>query len=128
MYKLTYSLNKVGEYKTLEETFVELYHRLQKDMDNMSYQFLETAIWIEIPGQLLPMMFYDARDHACRCGLLINGKLNENHWAVNGKSSEIEHSTKGKCPECHSEDYKDIHPFDHVKECNSCGYNFLLGE
>ena len=130
MYELTYALQKVGSFKTFEEAFVALYRRLKKDLEGpgMSYQLLETAIWIESPKSMGPIMFYDARDSACRRGLLVNGELNKDHWAVKNESSETEHSVKGKCPECHSEDYRNVHPFDHVKECDSCGHSFLLGE
>lgn len=36
---------------------------------SLTYQELETAIWIETPLDALPIMFYDARDRAIDLGL-----------------------------------------------------------
>lgn len=66
------------ERKTFKEAFTDMFKwvddLLQKGQ--MSYQVLETAIWIEVTsGQ--PIMFYDARDLACEMGILKDGKLVE---------------------------------------------------
>jgi len=78
MFKLIYNLEETGEFDTFEETFADLYKRLTDDIQTgMSWQLLETAIWIEAPSGE-PMMFYEARDCACKTGLLIDGQLNLN--------------------------------------------------
>jgi hypothetical protein len=42
----------------------------------MSWQELETAIWIETPTNgAAPICFYDARDIACEAGWLVDGEL-----------------------------------------------------
>ena len=132
MYKLTYGLVKVGEYKTFDECFIELYNRLQKDLDGpqgMSYQFLETMIWIETPFSSLPVMFYDARDMACTKGLLVDGKLNpdykKNHRIVEGQLQGGEKVVS--CPECGSEHIMAVQPFDYVKQCLDCEHQFASG-
>lgn len=131
MYKLTYVLEKAGEYKTFEEAFTELYRRLNIDLenDNMSYQVLETMIWIEVPNSMSPMLFYDARDHACRIGLLKDGKINPDY---NKKNPIIEGTINGgteivTCPECGSDNVEAVLPFDYVKQCNDCDYQFVSG-
>lgn len=43
------------------------------DAGDMSYQLLETGIWIKQPSGA-PIMFYDARDIACDAGWLVDGK------------------------------------------------------
>lgn len=132
MYKLTYALSKVGNYETFEEAFVELYNRLMKDMEGpgMSWQLLETAIWIEEPDLIGPTMFYEARDKACKMGLLKDGQLNPNYKGRRFKMEE--YNWKGvkvtvTCPECHSENVEPVHPFDYVKECKDCGHQFSTG-
>ena len=79
MYKVVYGMQKYGNYETFEEAFAKLYRILKKDIEagNMSWQVLETAVWIETPKRPIPMYFYEARDHACDIGLLIDGKLNK---------------------------------------------------
>lgn len=76
MFKLTHNLIEVGEYDTFDEAFIEMYHRVKKDVEQgTSWLLIETACWIEAAtGEL--MMFYEARDAACRSGLLVDGKLN----------------------------------------------------
>jgi hypothetical protein len=77
MYKLTYCLNDVTQHETFAEAFLELYNRLNEDMENgMSWQALETTIWIEKEGLLGILPFYEARDLACDIGILKDGKWN----------------------------------------------------
>jgi hypothetical protein len=84
MYQAVYGLNTIGEFHSFEEAFAAIYHRLNEDMkaEQMSYQFLETTIWIEnkmmmpVPP-INPIFFYDARDKAVNIGLLQDGKLQE---------------------------------------------------
>ena len=80
MFELTYGLEMVGSYKSFSKTFMELYKRLNSDLkEGMSWQFLETTIWIKKVGTTSPIMFHEARDRACRIGLLIDGKINPNY-------------------------------------------------
>lgn len=132
MYELTYGLQTIGKYKTFEDAFIALYNRLNKDMEGpgMSWQLLETAVWIMEPGEDLPTMFYDARDRACRMGLIKDGKLNPDYKERNFKMQE--YNWKGvketvKCPECGSENVEPVHPFDYVKECKDCEHQFSTG-
>jgi len=76
MFKLTHNMEEIGDYDTFDEAFIEMYHRVKRDIEEgTSWQLLETACWIEAKtGEL--MMFYEARDAACISGLLIDGKLN----------------------------------------------------
>lgn len=65
-----------SEYDTFEAAFIALYRKLKIDLlKGMSWQVLETTIWIEKDGT--PINFYDSRDRACRCNLLVDGELNE---------------------------------------------------
>lgn len=132
MYKLTYGLQKIGDYKNFKEAFIELYNRLQKDLNDeggMSYQFLETAIWIEVPHSVTPLFFYEARDHACRIGLLQNGKLvpdfEKQHRIVEGQLNGGEKVVT--CPKCGSEHVMAVQPFDYVKQCMDCEEQFSSG-
>ena len=77
MFKVMYNFKTVGKYKTFSESFTKLYNQLVEDLKKgASYQFLETAIWIESPFSKDPIMFYEARDIACNIGLLKDGELN----------------------------------------------------
>jgi len=132
MYQVTYALSRIGNYKTFEEAFIALYKKLKEDMEGpgMSWQLLETAVWIEEPGMMGPTMFYEARDRACTMGLLKDGELNPDYKGRNFNMEE--YNWKGekvtvKCPECGSEKIKPIHPFDYVKECEDCEHQFSTG-
>jgi hypothetical protein len=61
------------EVDTFEEAFKEMYDWVNKQIENhtLSYQVLETAIWIENP-EGMPIYFYDARDTAITMGFLGN--------------------------------------------------------
>ena len=74
-----YGLNDVTLHETFEDAFRELYRRVKEEMDNgtLSIQLLETACWIKSPDSKWPLMFYDARDRACRSGLLKDGKIQD---------------------------------------------------
>jgi hypothetical protein len=51
------------------EAWQDMYTWVKKQLDagQMSYQVLETAIWIEQQGEVKsPILFYDARDLAIR--------------------------------------------------------------
>jgi hypothetical protein len=134
MYELTYALQTIGNYKTFEEAFIALYNRLTKDMEGpgMSWQLLETAVWIMEPGEDLPTMFYEARDRACRMGLLKDGSLNPDYKIKKKNNQIIEGQLGGgskvvTCPECGSDDIFAVEFFDYVKQCNSCGEQFSSG-
>lgn len=72
MYKLIYNLHDHGSFETFEDAFKRLF-ALIKDEDELVWQLLETACWIEnTKGQAIP--FYDARDLAYDKGLLVDGK------------------------------------------------------
>ena len=64
------------ECPSFKEAFTHMYNWVNKQLASggMSYQVLETAIWIETTGGS-PIFFYDARDLACEQGILKNGKL-----------------------------------------------------
>lgn len=79
MYELVYNTEKIGNYTSFEKAFIELYKLLNTDLEKgMSWYLLEQTIWIKNECHLLPMMFYEARDHAHEIGLLTEtGQLNE---------------------------------------------------
>lgn len=78
MYKANY-LNETSEHKTFEEAFEWLYVKMKEGLEKneISYQSLETMIWIKEPDNIGATYFYDARDKAYMLGLLKNGKLQE---------------------------------------------------
>jgi len=136
MYELTYALSRVGTYNTFAEAFIALYHKLKADMEGpgMSFQLLETAVWIEEPDVVGPTMFYEARDRACHMGILVNGELNPDFKDPGKKEETVmeEYNWKGEkvtviCPECGSENVEPVHPFDYVKQCEDCGEQFSTG-
>lgn len=142
MYKLTYALKKVGDYDTFEEAFIKLFELLTADLKpegpGMSYQLLETAIWIEEPDVMAwsgkPTMFYEARDKACKMGLLKDGDLNPDYKIKKKRKKKqiIEGQLCGgsnvvTCPECGSDDVFAVEFFDYVKQCNACGEQFSTG-
>lgn len=61
---------------TFKDAFTAMFNWINDALDNggLSYQVLETAIWIETTGGT-PIFFYDARDLAIEQGILKNGKL-----------------------------------------------------
>jgi hypothetical protein len=72
MFTLVYALENFGPYNTFAQAFKEMYNKTKKDISegNMSWQVLETMVWIEEKGRSLPIMFYDARDLAHEQGLM----------------------------------------------------------
>ena len=77
MFELTYGLEKFEPHKTFGEAFIELHKKLTADLEKgISWQMIETTIWILEEGTNFPEMFYEARDRACKIGLLIDGKIN----------------------------------------------------
>ncbi len=62
---------------SFKEAFTAMFNWVQKHLngEGLSYQVLETAIWIEINGR--PLYFYDARDRAIDENILKDGKLIE---------------------------------------------------
>lgn len=60
--------------RTFKEAFADMYNWVENQLDNggMSYQVLETAIWIKTPSGT-PLMFYDARDLAISEGIMKSG-------------------------------------------------------
>lgn len=66
------------ERETFNDAFRDMYRYVKGLLDSgdLSYQVLETALWIDTPTNV-PLFFYDARDIACNTGLmemLINEK------------------------------------------------------
>jgi hypothetical protein len=57
--------------ETFDEAFRDMYLYVKKllDSDQLTWQVLDTAIWIETPD-VLPLFFADARDLACQSGLM----------------------------------------------------------
>ena len=45
-----------------------------------------------------------------------------------GEKSMEENGKKVRCPECGSEDVYAVLPFDYIKQCRNCGYQFMTGE
>jgi hypothetical protein len=77
MYKLVIlNGNKRTEYPSFELAFKAMYQYVKDSLINggMSWQELETMIWIEKPDWML-IMFYDARDYAYEIGLMKDGEL-----------------------------------------------------
>lgn len=76
--------NPQGEilHDTFEGAWREMYQWVKAliDFGNMSYQVLETCIWIECieDGHKTPLFFYDARDRACDEGIMDKIKAEEN--------------------------------------------------
>jgi hypothetical protein len=129
MHELTYGLKKISEHESFEFAFIDLYDRLKKDLEdnNMSYQVLETTIWIEDKDNHNQIFFYDARDEAHRLGVLDGqGNITEKfRKAYDDKDLPILRKTKTICcPECSSDDIHRVPPFEYVWECQSCGFSF----
>jgi len=76
MYEAVFALESLGRFLHFEEAFKALYYKIESE-SNLSLQVLETATWIKEESSELPIMFYDARDLACKLGLLKYGKLVE---------------------------------------------------
>jgi hypothetical protein len=74
----TCNLEPDQEFDTFEDAYKAMYHWVNKRLDEngLSYQVLETAIWIETPNRVL--YFHDANNIAHDIGLMKNGKLVEN--------------------------------------------------
>jgi len=74
LFRVTFNLNRVGEYPTLKAAFKKLYDEIRAALDahTFTYQQLETMCWIQ-EGQNVPVYFYDLRDHACQQGWLKGG-------------------------------------------------------
>lgn len=66
------------ERATFKEAFADMFKWVDNLLKSggMSYQVLETAIWIERSG-MDPLFFYDARDLAYEVGVMVDGKLVE---------------------------------------------------
>ena len=73
MYKLVYELKSLGTFETFSEAFKVIYNAIKKEKV-LSWQMLETTIWIEQIGTPFIYPFYEARDMMCRMGFLVNGK------------------------------------------------------
>jgi hypothetical protein len=77
MFKVTLSLKDGGHYPTLKEAFKVVYDYVRKRTTEggLSYQELETTIWVEAPMHTIyqsPLDFYALRDHAHENGWLDN--------------------------------------------------------
>jgi|WetSurMetagenome_2_1015567.scaffolds.fasta_scaffold1166173_1 hypothetical protein len=72
MFTLVYALENFGPYDTFVEAFKEMYNKVKKDISEgeMSWQVLETMVWIEEKGRRNPIMFYEARDLAHENGFI----------------------------------------------------------
>lgn len=67
------------EFDTFKEAFTAM-SKCVNELSNkgqLTLQFLETAIWIEVAvaGLRSPIFFYDARDKAIDEGILVDGNL-----------------------------------------------------
>lgn len=76
MYEAVYALESLGKFLSFEQAFRILYRRIKSEPP-LSWQVLETATWIKEDSARVPIRFCDARDIACKLGLLKDGKLVE---------------------------------------------------
>ena len=62
-------------FTSFKDAFICMFNWVTDNLEKgMSYQVLETCIWIETPAGT-PLGFYDARDLAYEAGVMKNGKL-----------------------------------------------------
>ena len=91
---------------------------------------LEQMIWIHPEGWPQPLPFYESRDIAHWMGILDDeGKLNEEYRPTikpktYGPPKSVEKTVP--CPKCNSEQILSFENFEHVKECEQCGEQFLF--
>jgi hypothetical protein len=74
-YFAIYNLKILIEDVSFKQAFKAIYDEIQKEIEEgqLTYQSL-TCCWIKDKNSDLPIMFYDARDIACKKGYLIDGK------------------------------------------------------
>lgn len=67
------------EADDFEGAWRHMYSWVKKQMatGKLSYQVLETAIWLERPDGIFPIMFPVARDRACKEGIMDKIKAEE---------------------------------------------------
>lgn len=88
MWILTWLLNEETEYKTFEIAFRALFEKIQ-ECRVLTYQELETCIWIKTPIQSeLPLTFYQCVEKAHKEGILKDGKLTPKVVHEPNKTSE----------------------------------------
>ena len=71
-----FAMETVGSYNTFPEAFKVIYDKITllfSEGKKLSWQVLETTVWIETPEQI-PVYFPEARDRMCQVGYLVNGK------------------------------------------------------
>jgi hypothetical protein len=74
-YEAVYAMKSLGWHETFAGAFKALYDAVQDDLKHnrpMTDMILDRATWVLTPKG--PLMFYDARDRACKDGLLVKGK------------------------------------------------------
>jgi hypothetical protein len=68
MYKAVVFLETLGEFPDLKTATKAVIDKI-KGMKTISWQLLETTVWVEeIPCNFRPMLFYDLRDNAIKQG------------------------------------------------------------
>ncbi len=72
MYTAVYKLKTIDKFPTFKEAFKAIYDAIKADKEPLTYQALETTIWIGNGG--FCMYFYEARDMMCMEGHLVGGK------------------------------------------------------
>lgn len=74
MYRAIYQLKNLGEFPTLSLAFKAIYDAIKKEEVRLTWQVLETTIWIEQDESPVSYSFYEARDIMCDNGYLVDGK------------------------------------------------------
>ena len=74
MYEANY-INNTKNFYRFEDALKWIYKKLKKDVNNMSYQCLETMIWIVDKANGNYWNWYNMRDFGHEIGILKDGKL-----------------------------------------------------
>ena len=73
MYTAVYDLRDIGKFETFHQAFKAIYDAIS-GTPIITWQMLETCVWIEEDGDNLPVMFCEARDKMIDEGYLVNGE------------------------------------------------------
>ena len=72
MFKAVFAMKEIGVFDIFHEAFKAIYDAIKNSTEPLTWQVLETAVWIENNGS--PITFYDARDIMCDQGYLVDGE------------------------------------------------------
>jgi len=73
MFTATYQLKEIGTFETLAKAFKVIYDAIKAEKV-LSWQILETTIWIKEDEDPIPYSFYEARNLMYQVGHLVNGE------------------------------------------------------